>query len=191
MATVYNTSEFRKGLKVELDGEPYLMIEMEFMKPGKGQAVYRTRLKNLLRGNVIDRNYRSGDSLPGADVEERTLQYMYNDSNNWHFMDQETYDQFALSKEQIGDGWQYLIDGTQVDVVFWNNRPISVSPPHHVELKVTYCEPGYRGNTATNVLKPAKLETGAEIQVPLFVNIGDVVRIDTRTGEYLERVRNF
>jgi elongation factor P len=189
MAGTYNTSEFRKGLKVEVDGEPYLMIEMEFMKPGKGQAVYRTKLKNLISGKVIDRNYRSGDSISAADVEEFNLQYLYNDSANWHFMDPESFEQYTISKEQLEGAWKWLVDGTMVAVVFWNNRPITVSPPNHVELKVTYCEPGARGNTATNVQKPATLESGAEITVPFFINIGDVVKVDTRTGEYVERVQ--
>jgi elongation factor P len=186
--STYNTSEFRKGLKVLIDGEPYLMVESEFMKPGKGQAVYRTRLKNLVRGNVIDRTYRSGDKIDAADVSESTLQYLYNDSKNWYFMDEESFEQHSISKEALGDGWKWLKDGTRVDVVFWDNRPLTVSVPNHVELAVTYCEPGARGNTATNVLKSATLETSAEIGVPIFVNIGDVIKVDTRTSEYAGRV---
>lgn len=186
---VYDTSEFRKGIRVELDGEPYLVIESEFMKPGKGQAVYRLKCKNLIRGNVVDRTYRSGDKIPAADVEEHSLQYLYNDSSNWHFMDPQTFEQYAIARESLGDAWQYLIDGMTVDVVFWNGKPITVSPPNHVELKVTYCEPAARGNTATNVQKPAQVETGIEVGVPAFINIGDVVKIDTRTGQYVERVK--
>ncbi|HZN58901.1 MAG TPA: elongation factor P [Planctomycetota bacterium] len=186
--STYNTSEFRKGLKVLIDGEPYLMIDTEFMKPGKGQAVYRTRLKNLVRGNVIDRTYRSGDKIDGADVAEATLQYLYNDSRNWVFMNQETFEQFTIPKENLNDSEKWLKDGALVEVTLWNDQPITVEAPKHVELAVTYCEPGARGNTATNVQKPAKLETGAEIGVPFFINIGDVVKVDTRTGEYIERV---
>jgi elongation factor P len=188
MAGSYGTSEFRKGLKVVIDNEPYLMVDMEFMKPGKGQAVYRTKLKNLIRGNVIDRNYRSGDKIDAAEIEEETLQYLYNDSKNWFFMNPETFDQFTIPKENLADADKWLKDGTNVEVMFWADKAISVDAPKHVELQVTYCEPAARGNTATNVQKPAKLETGAEVFVPAFINIGDVVRIDTRTGDYIERV---
>lgn len=185
---VYNTSEFKKGLKVLIDGEPWLMVETEFMKPGKGQAVYRVKLKNLIRGNVVDRTYRSGDSIEAADVTEAALQYMYNDSKNWYFMNQETYEQYAIPKEVLADAALFLKEGMQVDVTFWGDRPIAVSLPKHVELEVTYCEPAARGNTATNVQKPATLETGIQINVPAFVNVGDIVRVDTRTHEYVERI---
>jgi elongation factor P len=185
---VYHTSEFRKGLRVLIDGEPYLVIDMDFMKPGKGQAVYRCKLRNLLRGTVIDRNYRSGDTLDSADVTEANLQYMYNDGESWHFMNTETYDQCGIQKETMEDAWKWLKDGMTARVTFWGERPIAVEPPKHVDLTVEYCEPAARGNTATNVTKSAKLETGAEIQVPSFINIGDVLKVDTRTGEYLERV---
>lgn len=185
----YNTSQFKKGLRVEVDGEPYLMIEMDFMKPGKGQAVYRCKLKNLLTGRVIDRNYRSGDSMEAAEVHESQLQYLYNDSTHWHFMDTESFEQYAIPKDSLGDTWKWLIDNTMVDVVFWNERLITVTPPNHMVLKVTYCEPGARGNTATNVQKPATLESGAEVTVPFFINQDDLVKVDTRTGEYIERVQ--
>jgi elongation factor P len=185
--STYNTSEFKKGLKVLIDNEPYLMIETEFMKPGKGQAVYRTRLKNLIRGNVIDRTYRSGDKIDAADVTEETLQYLYNDSKNWFFMNPETFEQLSIPKDNLEDAYKWLKDGATVETIFWGDRAISVEAPKHVELQVTYCEPAARGNTATNVQKPATLETGAEITVPSFINIGDVVKVDTRTGEYIER----
>ena len=185
--STYNTSEFKKGLKVLIDNEPYLMIETEFMKPGKGQAVYRTRLKNLIRGNVIDRTYRSGDKIDAADVTEETLQYLYNDSKNWFFMNPETFEQLSIPKDNLEDAYKWLKDGATVETIFWGDRAISVEAPKHVELGVTYCEPAARGNTATNVQKPATLETGAEITVPSFINIGDVVKVDTRTGEYIER----
>lgn len=188
MATTYNTSEFRKGLKVLIEGEPYLMIDTEFMKPGKGNAVYRTKLKNLLRGNVLDKTYRGGEKIEAADVSDTTLMYLYNDSTQWHFMDEESFEQYGVDKDVLGDSHRWLKDNTKVDVTFWNGQIITVTPPNHVELKVTYCEPGARGNTATNVLKPATLETGAEIGVPIFVNIGDVAKVDTRTGEYVGRV---
>ncbi len=186
--TAYNTSDFKKGLKVILDNEPHLMIEMEFMKPGKGQAVYRTKLRNLIRGTVIDRTYRSGDKLDSADVTEGEAEYLYADATTCHFMNSETFEQFSISKETLGDTAGWLKTGMTVYVVYWEERPISVEPPNHVELAVTYVEPAARGNTATNVQKPATLETGAVVPVPAFINIGDVVKVDTRTGEYVERV---
>ena len=184
----YSTSDFRKGLKVQLDGEPYLMIDMEFMKPGKGQAVYRAKLRNLLNGRILDRNYRSGESIESADVQEGTVQYLYQDGTHFHFMDPESFEQFELSAEQIGEVAKWLIEEMTVDVVFWNGSAITVTPPFHVELKVTYTEPGAKGNSSGNVQKPATVQTGAEINVPTFINVDDIVRIDTRTGEYIERV---
>jgi len=185
--STYNTSDFKKGLKVLIDNEPYLMVDTEFMKPGKGQAVYRTRLKNLIRGNVIDRTYRSGDKIDAADVTEETLEYLYNDSKNWVFMNPESYEQHSIPKEMVEDARLWLKEGTPVEVIFWGERAIAVEAPKHVVLEVKYCEPAARGNTATNVQKPATLETGAEITVPSFINIGDLVKVDTRTHEYIER----
>ncbi len=187
MAT-YNTSDFRKGLKVQLDGEPYLMIEMEFMKPGKGQAVYRAKLKNLISGRILDRSYRSGETLEATDIEERSVQYLYQDGTYFHFMDPESFEQYELTHEQIGDIAKWLVEEMAVEVVFWNGSEISVTPPFHVELKVTYTEPGAKGNSTGNVQKPATVQTGAEISVPTFINVDDIIRIDTRTGDYIERV---
>jgi elongation factor P len=184
----YTTSDFRKGLKVQLDGEPYLMIEMEFMKPGKGQAVYRAKLRGLISGRILDRSYRSGESLEAADIDEGTGQYLYQDGTHFHFMDPESFEQYELTREQVGDVAQWLVEEMVVDVVFWNGNPITIAPPAHVEMKVTYTEPGAKGNSTGNVQKPATLHTGAEISVPIFINVDDVVRIDTRTGEYIERV---
>ena len=184
----YSTSDFKKGIKVELDGEPYLMVEMDFMKPGKGQAVYRAKLKNLITGRVVDRNYRSGDSIDAAEVSEFSVQYLYHDATGYHFMHPESYEQYQLTEEQVGDAAKWLKDETKVDVVFWNDRPITVTPPQQVQVEVTHTEPAAKGNTATNVQKPATVETGAQITVPAFINIGDVVKVDTRTGDYVERV---
>ncbi len=184
----YNTSDFRKGLKVQLDGEPYLMIEMEFMKPGKGQAVYRAKLRGLISGRILDRSYRSGETLEAADVEERTVQYLYQDGTYFHFMDPESFEQYELTAEQVGDVKQWLVDEMSAEIVFWDERAISVAPPAHVDLKVTYTEPGAKGNSTGNVQKPATVQTGAELMVPTFINLDDVIRIDTRTGEYVERV---
>ena len=184
----YNTSEFRKGLKVQLEGEPFLMVEMDFMKPGKGQAVYRAKLKSLISGRVIDRSYRSGDTIEAADIEERSVQYLYQDGTYYHFMDPESFEQYELTVEQIGDVAKWLVEEMLCEVVFWDNRAITVTPPTFVDLKVTYTEPGAKGNSTGNVQKPATLETGAEINVPIFINVDDVLRIDTRTGTYVERV---
>ncbi len=186
----YNTGDLKKGLKVLIDNEPHIIIEAEFMKPGKGQAVYRTKMKNLIRGTIADRSYRSGDKVEAADVSEASLEYLYNDSRNWYFMNAETFEQLAVAKDNLEDAHKWIKEGMFVDVVFWGEKPISVSPPQHVELEVTYCEQAVRGNTSSNVQKKATLETGAEISVPACINIGDKVRVDTRTGEYLERVRS-
>ena len=185
----HNTSDFRKGLKVQMDGEPYLMIECNFVKPGKGQALYKCKLRHLIRNTVIDRTYKSGDTLEAADVEEIEAQYLYRQVDTFVFMDNESYEQYELSREQVDDGWKYLKEGTVCSMLLFNNNPIGITPPNHVVLKVEYCEPGAKGNTATNVTKPCKVETGAEFDCPSFVEMGDLVKIDTRTGEYIERVK--
>jgi elongation factor P len=185
----YNTSDFRKGLKVQMDGEPYLVVEYTFRKPGKGQAVYTLRMKNLIRNTVIERNYRSGDSIEAADVEEVEGQFLYRQGDVFVFMNTATYDQYEVSEEAMGDAWKYIKEGMAVSITLYNGLPISVMAPNHVVLRVVYCEPGARGNTATNVTKPCKLETGAEIPGPSFINIDDLLRVDTRTGEYIERVK--
>jgi elongation factor P len=185
----YNTSQFKKGLKVQLDGDPYLMIECNFVKPGKGQALYKCKLRNLLRGTVLDRTYKSGDSIEAADIEEISAQYLYRQGDTFVFMDNTTYEQYELSAAQVDEAWKYLEEAMICSMMLFNGQPISVSPPNHVVLRVEYCEPGARGNTATNVTKPCKVETGAEILCPAFVEIGDLIRVDTRTGEYIERVK--
>ena len=188
MAT-YNTSQFRKGLKVQMDGDPYLMIECNFVKPGKGQALYKCKLRNLVRNTVIDRTYKSGDSIEAADIEEIEAQYLYRQADHFVFMDNQSFEQYELSKEQVDDGWRYLKEGMVCSMLLFNNSPIGMTPPNHVVLKVEYCEPGAKGNTATNVTKPCKVETGTEFDCPSFVNMGDLIKIDTRTGEYVERVK--
>lgn len=184
----YSTSDFRKGLKVQIEGEPYLMVEMEFMKPGKGQAVYRAKLKGLVSGRMLDRSYRSGETLESADIDERSVQYLYQDGTYYHFMDPKSFEQYELTSEQMGDAAKWLTEEMEVEVVFWDGNAIAVTPPPHVELKITYTEPGAKGNSTGNVQKPATVSTGVEIAVPTFINVDDVVRIDTRTGEYIERV---
>lgn len=185
----YNTSDLKKGLKIQIDGDPYLMIECNFVKPGKGQALYKCRLKNLVRGTTLDRTWKSGDSVEAADVAEIKGQYLYRQGENYVFMDQASYEQYELSADQVGDAWKYLKESMICDIVLFNDNPITITPPNHVVLKITYAEPAVRGNTATNLTKPVKLETGAEITVPAFVEQDEYIRIDTRTEEYLERVR--
>lgn len=189
MAT-YNTSDFRKGLKVQIDGEPYLMVEMNFVKPGKGNALYKCKLKNLIRGTVLDRTYKGGDSLESADVETTDVQFLYRQGEDYVFMDGKTFEQYEVASDVAGDLWKYLKDGMTCTMTLYNENPIIVEPPNQVELEVLDCPPGTKGDTATNVTKPAKVETGAEFTVPGFIKVGNVVKIDTRTGEYVERVSN-
>lgn len=189
MAT-YKTSDFRKGLKVQIDGEPYVMIEMNFVKPGKGNALYKCKLKNLIRNTTLDRTYKGGDSLEAADVEEIDTQFLYRQGDNFVFMDNNTYEQYELSADQVDDAWRFLKEGMPCSMTLYNDNPITMTPPNHVELKILETEPGAKGDTATNVTKPAKVETGAEFQVPIFIKEGNVVKVDTRTGDYVERVSN-
>ncbi len=186
----YKTSDFRKGLKIQIDGEPYLMVEFNFRKPGKGAALYECKMKNLIRGSSLSRTYRGGETLESADVEEIACQFLYRQGDTFVFMNQTTFDQYELTAEQVDESWKYMKDGMVCSMVLFNGNPITVTPPNHVELKVEYCEPGVKGDTATNVTKPAKVETGAEFLVPSFINIGNVVRVDTRSGEYIERVNS-
>lgn len=188
MAT-YNTSDFRKGLKVQIDGDPYLMFECNFVKPGKGNAFYKCKLRNLVRNTVLDRTYKGGESLESADVEEISVQYLYRQGDTFVFMDSTTYEQYELTAEQIDENWKYLKESLPCALVLFNGNPITLTPPNHVELKVEYCEPAVKGNTATNVTKPVKVETDAEFQAPAFIEIGNVIKIDTRTGSYVERVK--
>ena len=184
-----NTGEFRKGIKVTIDGEPYEMLECNFVKPGKGQALYKTKLRNLLKGTIIDRTYRSGDSLESADVHSGEGQYLYRDANGYVFMDNETYEQHHLSEEVCGDQVRFLLEGATCQLLYWNGRLIGMTPPQHVVLEVVEAEPAARGNTATNVTKPVKVETGATVMVPAFVKQGDKIKVDASSGTYIERVR--
>ncbi|MEY2727618.1 MAG: hypothetical protein RLZZ458_3485 [Planctomycetota bacterium] len=182
--------EFKKGIKVQIDNEPYEMLECFFVKPGKGQALYRTKLRNLLKGSLYERTYRSGDSLETADVHRNDGVYSYRDGDNYVFMDNSTFEQHSLPASVVEDDMRWLLEGAPVGLLFWNGQLISMSPPQQVILKVNYTEPAARGNTATNVTKPATVETGVEIQVPAFIKDGDRVKIDTATGQYMERVQS-
>lgn len=186
---MYDTSDIKKGLKVTIDGNPYSVVEFQFVKPGKGQAFTRTRLKNLLSGAVIERTFRSGDRLAPADVEELQMQFLYKEGDMFVFMDTSTYEQVQLTPELVGDGANYLIDGLMVDVLFVSGRPVGCTPPTFVELKVIQTDPGFKGDTSGNTTKAATVETGLEVQVPLFISEGETLRIDTRTGAYCERVK--
>jgi elongation factor P len=183
---MYDTSDIRKGLKVLMDGNPYTVIEFQFVKPGKGAAFTRTKFKNLLTGAVVERNIRSGEKLEPANVETRDMQFLYKEGNDLVLMDQTNYEQVTVSKDLIGDAHDLMKDNLPCTVTFFNERPVDVSIPTFVLLEVT--EPGVRGDTSGNVTKPATVETGAEVQVPLFIRVGDTVKIDTRTHEYVERV---
>ncbi len=186
---MYDTSDLRKNLKIVFNGYPHTVVEHQFVKPGKGQAFVRTKLKNMISGAVLEHTFKSGEKLEKADIEERQMQYLYPEGDQYVFMDTSTYNQLNFNKEQLGDTPDYLVDGMMVDVLFWSEKPIGVTPPTFVELEVVETEPGFKGDTTSNVGKPATLSTGKVVSVPLFVNKGDVLKIDTRTGEYVERVK--
>jgi elongation factor P len=183
----YTTAEIRAGMKVLLDGEPFAIVENEFVKPGKGQAFNRIKIRNLKSGRTIERTFKSGDSLEAADVVDSEMQYLYQDGDFWHFMVPESFEQHTAGKAAVGEAAQWLKDGTVCIVTLWNGQPLVVTPPPHIELKVIETDPGLRGDTATGGQKPAKLETGAVVRVPLFINEGESIRIDTRTGQYISR----
>jgi elongation factor P len=186
---MYSTSNFRRGLKIEINGEPFIMLEFQHVKPGKGGAFVRTKLKSLITGNVIDRTFKSGDKVDRPDMVDKEMQYLYRDGDNFYFMDNETYEQQFINLEQLGGADAFLQENVQVTVLFHNQKPIAIELPNFVELTVTQTDPGFKGDTASGATKPATLETGATIQVPLFVKEGEKIRIDTRTGEYTERVK--
>ncbi len=183
-----DTSQFRNGLKVEIDGEPYVMTYFQHVKPGKGGAFVRTKIKNLRTGRVLEKTFRSGEKVDEAEIEDKRMQYLYQDGEQMVFMDQETYDQLPFTQEQIGDARKYLMENLEVDVVFWRGKPINIELPAFVEAVVSQCDPGFKGDTASGATKPATLETGAVVQVPLFIKEGEKIRVDTRTNAYVERV---
>lgn len=186
----HSTNEFKSGLKVMLDGDPCSIVENEFVKPGKGQAFNRVKLRNLKTGRVWERTFKSGDRLEGADVVEKDMDYLYNDGTHWHFMDPVSYEQYQADEKAVGDAGQWLKEQDSCIVTLWNDAPLVVTAPNFVALEVSDTDPGLKGDTAQGGTKPAKLSTGAVVKVPLFLNIGDVVRVDTRTGEYQNRVKS-
>lgn len=189
MAT-YSTNELKPGLKVIIDNDPCSIVECDFVKPGKGQAFTRVKIRNLKTGRVVERTYKSGDSLPAADVLEIEMQYLYNDGEFWHFMVPDTFEQYAAAEEAVSDAKQWLKDQDMCVVTLWNNVPLQVAPPNFVELEVTETDPGLKGDTSGGGSKPATLETGAVVRVPLFVQTGERIKVDTRKGEYVSRVKD-
>lgn len=187
---MYSASDLRKGLKLQIDGYPYVVSDFEFSKPGKGQALYRCKMRNMITGNQLVKTYRSGDKFEKADLMERKMQYLYNQDDEYHFMDVQTYDQIFVTKEGLGDSIHFMMDNMEVNVLLFENKPIGVSLPIHVNLLVTKADPWAKGDTSGNDTKPVTVETGYELQVPPFVEEGDKIQIDTRTGEYVTRVKD-
>ena len=183
------TGEFRKGLKIEFEGQPYVITDFQHISPGKGAAFTRTKMKNLLTGRNVENNFRSGEKIELADIEEKGMSFLYKEGEDFVFMDQQSYEQITIVKDLVGDDWKWLKDNMVVVLLFWNGRAIGVTLPNFVELRVVSSEPGVKGDTSGGAQKPATLETGATINVPLFINEQDLLRIDTRTGEYCERVK--
>jgi elongation factor P len=186
---VISTADFRNGSKIELEGDPYYIVEFQHVKPGKGGAFVRTKLKNYRTGNVIDRTFRSGERLTEPDMEERDMQFLYASGDSYSFMDTQTFDQFTYERKQLGENVDLLKEDTVVKVLIHEHAPIAVELPIFIQLKVTETDPGIRGDTASGGTKPAIVETGAVIKVPLYLEVGEIIKIDTRTREYVERVR--
>ena len=186
----YNTNEFRSGLKIIIDGDPYTILENEFVKPGKGQAFSRVRIRNLKTGRVVDKTFKSGESVEAADVVETEMQYLYSDGEFYHFMTPDDYEQHAADAQAVGDANLWLKEQDMCQVTLWNGVPLVVTPPNFVELAIVETDPGVRGDTAQGGVKPATLETGAVVRVPLFLEQGEVIKADTRSGEYVSRVKS-
>jgi elongation factor P len=184
-----STAEFRNGLKIEVDAEPYVIVEFQHVKPGKGGAFVRTKMKSLRTGNVIDRTYRSGEKVDVPDLEEKTMQYLYAADKDRVFMDTTSYEQVSMNGQQLGDSINYLKENMEIKVLYYKGKAINIDVPMFVELAIANTEPGVRGDTASGGSKPATLETGAVVKVPFYLNEGDVVKIDTRTGTFIERVK--
>lgn len=186
----YSTNQFRSGLKIILDGAPCSIVENEFVKPGKGQAFNRVKIRNLKTGRVIERTFKSGDTIEAADVVEIEVEFLYGDGNEWHFMDPNSYEQYAVSSTAMEEAKQWLKGQETCVLVLWNGSAISVTAPNFVKLKITETDPGLKGDTSGGGSKPATLETEAKVRVPLFVQEGDIIKVDTRTGEYVSRAKN-
>jgi len=190
MGNTVDTSQFKNGLKIELDGQPFTMVYFQHVKPGKGGAFVRTKVKSLLNGRVLERTFRSGEKVDEADVEEKTMQYLYNEGEDMIFMDTTSYEQTPLTRESLGDQVNFMMENMEVDVLFWRGKPINVQLPNYITARVTKSDPGIKGDTSSGATKPATIESGATLNVPLFIKEGDMIRVDTRTGEYSERVNS-
>ena len=182
-----SAGDFRKGITIDIDGQVYTIVDFQHVKPGKGAAFVRTKIKNAVTGSVLERTFSPSEKIARAHVETKEMQYLYNDGNLYYFMDVETYEQIPLNHEQVEDAITFIKENMNVTIKFFKGEAFSVEPPFFVELEVTETEPGFKGDTATGGNKPATLETGALVNVPLFIEIGDMIRVDTRTGEYMER----
>ncbi|MDY6879034.1 MAG: elongation factor P [Thermodesulfobacteriota bacterium] len=187
---MYNASDLRKGLKIQIDNEPYAITEFQFSKPGKGQSLYRCRLKNMITGMTMDRTYRSGDTFEPAVMEERRTQFLYSQENEYCFMDTETYEQSFLTAEQVGDAKNFLIDNLEIDILFFDNQAIGITLPNFVDMRVTKADPWAKGDSVAGDSKPITVETGYTLRVPPFIQENDRITIDTRTGEYVTRVKD-
>ena len=185
----YSTNEFRNGLKLLIDGDPCTIVENDIVKPGKGQAFNRVKIRNPKTGRVVDRTYKSGESVEAADVVEYEMQFLYSDGDEWHFMDPQSYEQYAAGSAAVADAENWLKEEAVCNVTLWNGSPLVVEPPQFVELKIVETDPGLKGDTALGGIKPAKLETGATVRVPLFIEEGEFIRVNTRSGEYVSRVK--
>lgn len=185
----YNTNEFRSGLRIIIDGDPYIIVENEFVKPGKGQAFNRVRIKNLKTARTVEKTFKSGESVEAADVVDTEMQYLYSDGEFWHFMVPDTFEQYAADANAVADAKNWLSEQDLCQVTLWNNTPLLVLAPNFVELVITETDPGVRGDTASGGVKPATLTTGATVRVPLFVEQGEKIRVDTRSAEYVSRVK--
>ncbi len=188
MGGVIDTSEFRKGLKIEIDGEPFEVVDFQHVKPGKGSAIVRTSIRSLLSGRLLQPTFKSGDTFQRPDIEEKEMQYLYKQDGDYYFMDTKSYEQTFIAEKALGDSRNFLKENINASILFYNGKTIGVSLPNSVDLKVVQCDPGVRGDTVSGALKPATLETGYVVNVPLFINEGDVLKIDTRDGKYLTRV---
>ena len=188
MAEVIMAGDIRNGVTFDLDGQVFKVVEFQHVKPGKGAAFVRTKLKNVITGNALDKTFNPSEKLQGAEIEKQDMQYLYSDGDLYYFMDNETYEQMPLNKEKLGDTLKYIKENMSVKILSYKGNVFSVEAPNFVELEVTYTEPGFSGNSSSSTTKPATIETGFDINVPLFINTGDIIRVDTRTGDYMERI---
>ncbi|RII31587.1 MAG: elongation factor P [Geobacter sp.] len=186
---MYSVADLKKGLKITLDGDPYLVIAFDFTKPGKGQALYRTKMRNMINGTILDRTYRSGETFEPASLDERQMEYLYKEGSHYHFMDQQTYEQVIMEEETLGDSKNYLLENLKVDVLLFGEKAIGVTLPNFVNLRVIQTDPWAKGDTSGNDSKPATVETGYVLRVPPFIEEGELITIDTRTGDYSTRVK--